>query len=265
MNDKDWGMEKSYLHSTRQHLWNNDYFEFLVKYVWKIDKPVRIIDFGCGYGYLAQMLMPLVPQGSTYKGIDISEALIAEAQGIFAGQKDVCFEVADLNEYEPTSEYDIAICQALLRHLTKPEDILKKMIGAVKESGLVICIEPSRRMENAGIFVDNSNYDPFENDDFLKQRWLSEEQSGGRDYQVGVRVPVFMKKMGLKNIGVRINDYVDFVSAEHVAFESEQRRFISDHGVNEKYVDSNSYLAARCHVISYGYKNEVEKHKDIIG
>ena len=43
MNDKDWGMEKSYLYSTRQHLWNNDYFEFLVKYVWKIDKPVRII------------------------------------------------------------------------------------------------------------------------------------------------------------------------------------------------------------------------------
>ncbi|WP_408070210.1 hypothetical protein [Butyrivibrio sp. JL13D10] len=36
-------------------MWNNDYFEFLVKCVWKIDKPVRIIDFGCGYGFLAQM------------------------------------------------------------------------------------------------------------------------------------------------------------------------------------------------------------------
>ncbi|WP_458459641.1 hypothetical protein [Pseudobutyrivibrio sp.] len=45
MNDKDWGMEKSYLHSTRQHLWNNDYFEFLVKYVWKIDKPIEKLRF----------------------------------------------------------------------------------------------------------------------------------------------------------------------------------------------------------------------------
>ena len=52
-NNTDWGLKKEYLHSTRKNLWNNDYFEFLVKGVWKIDKPVRIIDFGCGYGYLA--------------------------------------------------------------------------------------------------------------------------------------------------------------------------------------------------------------------
>ena len=253
-NNTDWGLKKKYLHSTRQNLWNNDYFEFLVKCVWKINKPVRIIDFGCGYGYLAQMLLPLVPKGSIYKGVDISEDLIGEAREIFSGSNEVCFEVADLHEYEPDAKYDIAICQAVLRHLTKPEDIVKKMIGAVKENGLVICIEPSRRLENAGLFVDNSSYDPFENDDFLKQRWLSEEQSGDRDYQVGVRVPVFMKKMGLKNIGVRINDYVDFVSSGTEAYESEQRRFIIDHGVDEKYADSNGYLAARCHVISYGYK-----------
>lgn len=39
----DWGLEKDFLHSSRKNMWNNDYFEFLVKCVWKIDKPVRII------------------------------------------------------------------------------------------------------------------------------------------------------------------------------------------------------------------------------
>ena len=253
-NNTDWGLKKEYLHSTRKNLWNNDYFEFLVKGVWKIDRPVKIIDFGCGYGYLAQTLLPLVPKESLYKGVDISEDLIDEAREIFSGSKEVCFEVADLNEYEPDAEYDIAICQAVLRHVTKPEGIMKKMIGAVKENGLVICIEPSRRMENAGIYIDNRIHDPFENDDFLKQRWLSEEQSGGRDYQIGMKAPGFMEKLGLKNIGVRINDYVDFVSAGTDDFESEQRRFIIDHGVDEKYADSDGYVAARCHVISYGYK-----------
>ena len=92
---RDWGLEKVYLHSTRQNLWNNDYFEFLVKCVWKIDKPVKIIDFGCGYGFLAQMLLPLVPKESLYKGVDISENLIDEAREIFSGSKEVCFEVAD--------------------------------------------------------------------------------------------------------------------------------------------------------------------------
>ena len=251
---RDWGSEKVYLHSTRQNLWNNDYFEFLVKCEQNGYLQGDILDFGCGYGYLAQMLLPLVPKGSSYKGVDISEDLIDEAREIFSYSKETCFEVADLNEYELDSEYDIAICQAVLRHLTKPEDIMKKMIGAVKENGLVICIEPSRRMENAGIYIDNRIYDPFENDDFLKQRWLSEEQSGGRDYQIGMKAPVFMEKLGLKNIGVRINDYVDFVSAGTDDFESEQKRFMIDHGVDEKYADSNVYLAARCHVISYGYK-----------
>ena len=69
-----------------------------------------------------------------------------------------------------------------------------------------------------------------------------------------IETPVFMEKLGLKNVGVRINDYVDFVSAGTDAFESEQRRFMIDHGVDEKYADSNGYLAARCHVISFGYK-----------
>ena len=253
--NKDWGLEKVYLHSTRQNLWNNDYFEFLVKCVWKIDKPVKIIDLGCGYGYLAQILLPLVPEGSSYKGIDISEELIDEANEIFANNKtQVCFEVADINDYESIAEYDIAICQSVMRHLNNPEDILKKMISFVKDNGLVICIEPSRRMENAGIFIDNKMYDPFENDDFLKEMWLSEEHSGGRDYQVGMKVPVLMKKLGLKNIGVRINDYVDFISVDNESFEAEKRRFIRDHSIDPKYSDSNSFLAARCHVISFGYK-----------
>ena len=253
--NKDWGLKKAYLHSTRQNLWNNDYFEFLVKCVWKIDKPVKIIDLGCGYGYLAQMLLPLVSEGSSYKGIDISEELIVEANEIFSNSKaKVCFEVSDINDYEADAEYDIAICQAVLRHLNNPGDILKKMVGFIKDNGLVICIEPSRRMENAGIFIDNRTYDPFENDGFLKQRWLSEEHSGGRDYQVGMKVPVLMKKLGLKNIGVRINDYVDFISADNESFEAEKRRFIRDYGLDSKYSDSKSFLAARCHVISFGYK-----------
>ncbi len=252
--NKDWGREKEYLHSSRQNLWNNDYFEFLVKCVWKIDRPVKIIDFGCGYGYLAQMMLQLVPKGSTYRGIDISEDLILEAQEIFPDNKEISFEIADLNDYEPTAEYDIAICQAVLRHLNNPVDVLKKMIGSVKDNGLVVCIEPSRRMENAGIFVDNGAYEPFENDDLLKQKWLSEEQSGGRDYQIGMKAPVIMEKLGLRNIGVRINDYVDFISVDSEDFESEKRRFVRDHGLDSKYTESSGFVAARCHVISFGYK-----------
>ena len=37
---QDWNKEIDYLQSTRQRMWNDDYFEFLVRQVWEIDKPV---------------------------------------------------------------------------------------------------------------------------------------------------------------------------------------------------------------------------------
>jgi len=248
----DWGLKKEYLHSTRQNLWNDDYFEFLVKRVWKIDKPVKVIDFGCGYGYLAQMLMTLIPDGSSYKGIDISETLIDEANEIFKDcNKEISFEVEDLNTYEPESEYDLVICQAVLRHLSKPLDILKKMISAAKKGGLVVCIEPSRPMENAGIYIESDKYNPFENDGFLRKKWMDEIEAGGRDYQIGMKIPVYMEQLGLSNVGVRINDFVDFVGIEGT---SEIDSFLNNHSVDMKYKNSKAFVAARCHVISFGTK-----------
>lgn len=64
-----WDSKIDYLSRTRWLYYNDDYLEFLVKSVWKITSPVRIIDFGCGYGYLGTKLLPLLPEGSTYTGV----------------------------------------------------------------------------------------------------------------------------------------------------------------------------------------------------
>jgi hypothetical protein len=131
------------------------------------------------------------------------------------------------------------------------------MVDSVKENGLVICIEPSRRLENAGIYVDSNAFDPFEHDDFLRQKWTSENKSGGRDYQIGVKIPNHMSKLGLKDVGVRINDYVDYIGTINDKEESapkEVTRFLKDHNIDDKYPGADGFLAARCHVISYGYK-----------
>lgn len=49
--------------------WNDDYFAFLVREVWKLDRPVDVLDFGCGFGFLGRKLLPLLPEESTYTGI----------------------------------------------------------------------------------------------------------------------------------------------------------------------------------------------------
>ena len=70
-----WNDKLEFLKSIRKDWCNSDYIEFLIQKVWRIEGPVNVVDFGCGYGYLCDLLMPLLPEGSTYTGIDNSEKL----------------------------------------------------------------------------------------------------------------------------------------------------------------------------------------------
>lgn len=55
-----WENRLEYLRRTRKTMWNEDYVRFLVREVWKIDKPVTILDCGCGFGALGMLLMPVL-------------------------------------------------------------------------------------------------------------------------------------------------------------------------------------------------------------
>jgi hypothetical protein len=65
MNQPTWDDKLDYLLNSRflasgfhEYLHHNDdYFEFLVRTVWRLDKVSRIVDFGCGFGYLGLKLI----------------------------------------------------------------------------------------------------------------------------------------------------------------------------------------------------------------
>ncbi|WP_240661818.1 methyltransferase domain-containing protein [Paenibacillus xylanexedens] len=84
MSDYYWDDQIEYLRNTRWLYYNDDYLEFLVQRVWKIEKSVDLIDYGCGYGYLGLKLLPILPEGSTYTGLDKGEELIKQAKEIFS-------------------------------------------------------------------------------------------------------------------------------------------------------------------------------------
>lgn len=79
-----WEQKLEYLLRTRRSSWNEDYMQFLIEKVWKIEKPVKVLDCGCGFGFLGLLLMPLLPKGSTYTGIDLAEGLLKEGEKLFA-------------------------------------------------------------------------------------------------------------------------------------------------------------------------------------
>lgn len=252
-----WDTQIDYLKETRKQMWNDDYFEFLVKTVWKLNRPINIVDFGCGYGYLGMKLLPLLPEGSTYTGLDIGEDLLSEGRRIFAKSPyKTEFQNVDLTKFIPEQKFDLAICQAVLRHIPSSKDVLKKMIDSVVPNGMVICIEVNRVMEEAGFYSNNFVHDSIEKTTILKQKWTEELENNGRDYKLGIKVPIYMQQLGLQNVGIRINDFVEFVSPtnEEQEYEKHANSILKEKGF-KGLQDNNTYaLSARCLLISFGYK-----------
>lgn len=215
MDEYLWNNRVDYLRKSRNTMWNNDYIQFLVEKVWHINDPVNIVDFGCGMGFLGVMLLPILPRGSTYTGIDKGKTLLEEAGKIFTSSPyNATFIEADLIDYQPIRKYDMAICQTVLQHIPESIKILEKMRDSVLAGGRVICIEVDRNLANAAMYFDGVDYNRLNNLGILQKLWLNDLKYSGSDHNIGMKIPVYMQKIGLKDIGVRLNDCVNFINSK---------------------------------------------------
>jgi ubiquinone/menaquinone biosynthesis C-methylase UbiE len=150
-----WDSKIEYLKNSRTLFFNDSYFEYLVNFVWKIDKPITLIDFGCGTGYLGAKLMPLLPQGSRYIGLDRGEKLLDECREAFSNLSfESEFHKEDITNMD-ISKYiaDITICQTVLQHMKSPKDVLETMKQCTRENGLIISINPMWTSSMANFYV----------------------------------------------------------------------------------------------------------------
>ena len=177
MNAKYWDNKVEWLKAIRTGWFNVDYIEFLVEKVWKIHKPLN------------------------------------EAKNIFANSDyKTTFVKEDLNNYIPNKKYDIAISQAVLRHIPNAKFILEKMIQSVASGGLVICMETDMEMEKAGQYFSGLDYSELGKIPLMQKMWKKELNSGGRDYRFGIKIPSLMQEFGLHNVRVRMSDSVYFIN-----------------------------------------------------
>lgn len=86
------------------------------------------------------LLLPYLPEGSTYTGIDFAEDLIKKGKALFESQKlEADFLCENVFKYSAQNQYDFVICQAVLRHLDNPTAgytfVKGKMISYGKKTG----------------------------------------------------------------------------------------------------------------------------------
>ncbi|MEG7842963.1 class I SAM-dependent methyltransferase [Bacillus mobilis] len=214
METYDWNSKLTYLKNTRDLYYNDDYVSFLVNIVWKITKPVHIVDYGCGYGYLGLVLMPLLPEGSKYTGIDSGETLLAEARELFRLLPyESQFLEGDATEIELNDTYDIAICHAFLLHMSSPKTMLQKMMHSVKSGGKIICFEPHWISNMSSYSLNGEKQSEIIRLGALQQLFESDTQRSGKDGNVSMKIPMFLSELGAKNIECRVSDKVNFLDS----------------------------------------------------
>ena len=282
-----WNEKLDYIRSSRENLWNRDYMEFLIQKVWNIRHAVNIIDFGCGNGYLAGLMLPFLPKGSTYTGIDISDVLIRDAKSTYLTAKNsVRFQCENIYKYKSDQKYDIVICQTFLRELPDPKMALKKMVSFLKPDGMIVCIEVNRELENAGFYIEGLNYANILDTEIQRKYWVTEYENMDRDYAIGMRIPFYLREFGLKDIAVRMQDKVIFADPSkeeeyekfresYLVSKGDERRFVDvyvNHGLTKSEAEKNAktrkkirekivnegkaFLKSTGLLITYGYKKD---------
>lgn len=272
-----WDSKKEYLIKSRQLFWNMDYMKFLLNEVFLIKEPVNILDCGCGYGALGLLLLPLLPKGSSYTGLDFNEQLLQEGKATFEneGLKGGFWE-GDVYDVEVRKQYDIVISQAVLRHTDQPEKFLQKMISFAKKGGIIICMEVNREFECDGLYIEGMDYAGLCKHEGLEKIWRREYDMQGRDYSIAMKLPHLMKKNGLVDIDVRMNDKVTVITPEmddygayisdfmkmHVwdkrISKEEQKNmtaYFMNHGMDRK--DAESYIGLQNEIADYMHKQKM--------
>jgi len=215
MSENIWDSKLDYLKTSRRCFFNLDYLKHLIDNVWRIVRNVDIVDFGCGNGELGMSLLPLLPEGSIYTGLDSSTVLLDSARKAFSERPYAHqFKQADITTYEPKSKYDMAVCRTVLQHIPDALNVMERMKQSVKPGGLVICIETDRNLDNAGLYFDGLDLHSFNNLGILQKLWYTQHMHGGSDHTIGTKLPAYLQKIGLKNIGVRMSDYVQFLNPD---------------------------------------------------
>lgn len=221
-----WNGALDYLKKSRYSWWNKDYLMFLIDKVWKIKEPVSIVDFGCGIGFLGELLLPLLPKGSSYTGVDIGDKLLEKAMQIFEKTEyKTHFIHADLCDFVVEEKYDIAICQAVLQHIANPIPILEKMKDSVVEGGLVIAMDVSRDMGSSALYIDGFDYSKLNLIGIEQKLRRNVLENSHKDFEIGLKLPVYMQKIGLRNVDIRLNDYVQCLNPKDSDYMEQYNAF----------------------------------------
>lgn len=95
------------------------------------DRPVRVVDLGCGPGNLTAALAERWP-GARVVGLDSSAEMLAKAAPLAQAFPALGFEHADIAEWMPTGETDVVVSNAALQWVPDHQDLMRRWLKALR-------------------------------------------------------------------------------------------------------------------------------------
>lgn len=100
--------------------------------------PLRILDAGCGSGWLCKRLLEF----GRVTGVDLADDVIARAQRRWPG---ITFIAGDFMEVDlPRGYFDVVTCFELLAHVADQAALVEKLASLVKARGLLLISTQNR-------------------------------------------------------------------------------------------------------------------------
>ena len=170
------------------------------------------------------------------------------------------------------------------------------MKDSAKFGGMVICLDVSRDTDAAARYIDGFDYGKLNLLGIEQKLRRGSLDKTGKDFEIGLKLPVYMHRIGLQNIDIRMNDFVQFLRPEQSSYDEQCQSFISgqyeriqpdeqkeksikmymDRGATAQeaenefagqqkltanihaHKDSLSAVSSKCMLISYGYVKGIE-------
>ncbi len=208
---ESWEDKFESLRASRVLTHNADYLEFLVNKVWRIDRaPVRVAEFGCGYGRFASMLLPLLAAASFYTGFDSAATLVAKGREIFAESPySISFVRGEVHDAPLRDRnFDVTIAHLVLMHVSNPELVLREMLRVTRPGGLLIACDANRNGNNAVLHIEETDEQEALALEVFQAVNRSIRRESGVDYNIGMKTPFMMHRLGLENVQARMSDSV---------------------------------------------------------
>lgn len=161
-------------------------------------ESMHCVDIGCGGGQITLEMARIVGPGGRALGIDMdAEKLqLAEADAAQAGLRNIQFRHLDARQLQERQAYDLAFARFLLTHLPDPDDMISRMVRAVRDDGVVVLQD----IDYSGIACQPHSEAVQRHIDLYRE--LVRRRGGDAD--IGLRLPALLSAAGVRDVQVKV-------------------------------------------------------------